>query len=60
MKGMPGLRKDRSCHAEAFHYPVYSEDPKDLKVRSEEPVIVVFDYDHRSPLDHNSSISILK
>ena len=60
VKGMPGLRKDRSCHAEAFYYPVFSQDPKEMTVRSEEPVIVVFDYDHRSPLDHNSSISILK
>ena len=53
-------RKNRNCHAEAFHFPVYSLDPKELKVRNEDPVIVVFDYDHRSPLDHNSSISILK
>jgi len=60
VKGMPGLRKDRSCHAEVFYYPVFSQDPKEMTVRSEAPVIVVFDYDHRSPLDHNSSISILK
>ena len=54
------LRKNRNCHAEAFYYPVYDTDPKKLTIRNEEPVIVLFDYENRSPLDHNSSISILK
>lgn len=53
-------QKDKKEHIDVFCYPVWEKEAEKRKRRLLEPAYVRFDYENRSPLDHNAVTELLE